>query len=135
SGPEDQVQITLPLESGSLVTQLQFKWNCQTLPNLRRLGPAAQFYLLARNLSTGQFENIAFVSSGRSATGVETITFGSLQTPITVATDRLEILLTAREAGVDSYSIKEVSLQNGSSPVPVRLPGALSNFPFGSYSI
>jgi hypothetical protein len=136
SGPESQVQIMLPLESGTTVSQVQFHWNCQTLTNLLRLGAASQYFIFARDQNSGQLVQIPFTSGGRSAAGLETAVFGTSQSSSPVTTDQILILLTVRESGVDSYSLKEVSLQNGSLAVPMRLPTAMSTLSWGTtYSV
>jgi hypothetical protein len=127
SGPESQVQIMLPLRVGTAVSQIQLQWNCQTLTNLHRLGPAAQYLVFARDQSTGQLVSVPFVTGGRSAAGLETATFGTAQANNSVVTDQLVILLTTREAGVDYYSLREVTLQNRSVPVPMLLPTAMNS--------
>jgi hypothetical protein len=126
SGPESQVQIFLPLDPNTIVTQIEFQWNCQTLTNLQRLGPAAQYLVFARDQNTGQLVSVPFVSGGRSAAGLETATFGTAQSTNPIATDQVMILLTVRESGVDSYSLKEVTLYNGASVVSMRLPTAMN---------
>jgi hypothetical protein len=123
SGPESQVQIVLPLASGTTVSQLNLYWNCE-MTNGNRLGPAANFLIRARDESTGQLNDVPFVSQGRTTPGWETNTFGTVQSNTTIVTDQLVILLTNREPGVNFYSLRDLKLQNGLSPVKLRLPTA-----------
>ena len=122
SGPEAQVQLTIPLDPGTVFTAVDLQWNCKTLPDLRRLGPAGQFFISARDLATGQLKDIPFVSTGRSTNGLETLIFGTTGFTNSVTTDQLVILLASREAGVDFYSLSEVKLKKGSRTIPAKLP-------------
>ena len=126
SGSEAMAEIILPLAAGTRVSQIQLNWNCQTLPDLQRLGPASAYVIYARNPATGQLEGVPFVSQGRNPDGRETVSFGTSQTPNTVTTDQLTLVLALREQGVDHYSLREVRLQNGSAAVPLRIPSAMN---------
>ncbi len=126
SGPESQVQITLPLESGTPVSQVNFNWNCQTLSNLSRLGPAASYVIYARDESTGQNWQVPFVSQGRASNGLEIVSFGTSDSTNSIVTDQLTILLTSREQGVTYYSLKELGLQSGPFPTQLKIPTATS---------
>jgi hypothetical protein len=124
SGPESRVQIALPLERGSLVSQVELGWNCQALAGIGRLGAAASYTIRARDEDTGQYFDVPFVGHGRLPSGSETATFGTSQATNEVRTDQLLIVLAAREATVDRYSLREVTLRHGLEPVPMRLPVA-----------
>ena len=126
SGPENQVQITLPLQAGTTVDEIDFTWNCHTITNLGRLGPAADYQVQARDPITGVFNDVPFVRQSRTLDGVEINTFGTVGSAISVTTDQIRILLTSRELGVDYYSLREVALQNASGPVPLKLPTSLN---------
>jgi Concanavalin A-like lectin/glucanases superfamily len=133
SGPEAQAQVILPL-GGDPISQINLTWNCQSLPGIGRLGPAAQMQVRAWNELAGQFEDLPFVRHGRTATGTEAITFGNLGLTNSIQTSRLLLLLTAREAGVEFYSIRHLTAQNGLASVAFRLPSSSSHLP-SSYSI
>jgi hypothetical protein len=135
SGPEDQVTITLPLEPGTLLTGLVLNWNCKTMTDLHRFGPAAQFSVLAREPGTGQDVSVPFVSHGRSANGSEVITFGTSQTTNAIVTAEVTIFLTAKVPGVDYYSLSEVSFLSGDYPVGMRLPSASSSFAWNGHPV
>ena len=136
SGPESQAQIVLPLPPGSAVNRLNLHWNCKTLTNSGRLGPAAAYTIRARDESTGQYYDVPFVRQPRTAAGRETAIFGTEESSVGLVTDRLVLLLTSREAGVDYYSLLEVTPQNGAAPVAVRQPTALNYLAWGdSYAI
>ena len=126
SGPESQSQIELPLPPGSAVNSLRLQWNCSTLTNIGRLGPAALYAIRARDESTGQFHDVPFVRQPRTAAGHETAVFGAAQAPARLVTDRLLLLLTSREAGVDYYSLREVVPQIDNAPVDLRQPSSLN---------
>lgn len=126
SGPESQVQITLPLDAGTPVSQVNFSWNCQTLSNLSRLGPAASYVIYARDEKSGQLWPVPFVSHGRDSNGLACASFGTTDLTNSIVTDQLTILLTSREQGVTYYSLRELSLQNGPYPTPLRMPTATS---------
>ena len=126
SGPESQVQITLPLAAGTPVSQVNFQWNCQTLTNLSRLGPAAGYVIYARDENSGGLLQVPFVSHGRGSNGLEVATFGTSQSTNVILTDQLSLLLLAREAGADYYSLREVGVQNGPNPTPLRVPAAMN---------
>ncbi|HEY5911219.1 MAG TPA: LamG-like jellyroll fold domain-containing protein, partial [Verrucomicrobiae bacterium] len=127
SGPENQAQITVPVAVGTPIRQLNLRWNCQTLTNLSRLGPAAAYLIYARDETTGQLLAPPFVSHGRDADGSEVVTFGTALSTNDIITDQLSILLVARDQGVDYYSLREVSLENEYGPVPPRIPTASSS--------
>jgi hypothetical protein len=126
SGPESQVRIVLPLASGTAISQLNLHWNCQAHPEYGQLGPASDYRIQARDQNTGQYYDVPFVRQGRTPEGQETNTFGSTSATNVILTDQLVILLTAREPGVDSYSLREVTMQYGAAPVSMRLPTARS---------
>lgn len=128
SGSESQAQIIVPLAPGSFVNRLDLQWNCKTLTNVGRLGPAAVYTIRARDENSGQFYDVPFVRQPRTAAGRETAVFGTEFAPVGVVTDRLMLLLTSREAGVDFYSLREVSPQNGAVPVAPRVPTSLNDF-------
>jgi hypothetical protein len=127
SGPEEQVRLELPLAPGTAVTQLNLHWNCRTLLSLERLGPAASYEIQARDEITGLFQTVSAWSHGRAASGWETNTFGTAQSTNAIVTDRLALVLKARELGVTYYSIREMTLQNGLAPVALRVPTARSS--------
>src|SRR5262249_55675160 len=81
SGPEGQVEIILPLPSSSTVDRLDLNWNCKTLTNFGRLGPAALYSIQARDESTGQYYDVPFTKQPRTAAGRETAVFGTGQNP------------------------------------------------------
>ena len=127
SGPEPEVEITLPVARNTAVSAINLTWNCQ-ITNVGRLGPAAGYAVRARAESSGAWFDVPFVTSGRSNNGVEIIRFGTAQITNTIISDQFMLVLTNRELGVDYYSLREVSLRNGSSPVPLRLPSAMNHF-------
>jgi len=118
SGPESMVSITLPFAPGTTIGQLNLHWHCQTLLT-NRVGPAATFLIRARNEATGQMYDVPFTQQPRTAAGLQVCTFAPL------ATDQLEVLLTSKEAGVNAYALKEVTMQYGQSPVSIRQPSVL----------
>ena len=128
SGPESQVQITLPFAAGTTIRQLNLRWNCKIIPGTGRLGAAASYLIRARDESTGQFYDVPFTRQPRTASGWETNTFA------TIVTDQLMLFLTSKDSLVDYYSLKEVSLQNGSAGVNLRLPTVLSYLGWGGVS-
>jgi hypothetical protein len=131
SGPEEQVRIEFPLVPGTALTQVNVRWNCRTLLNLERLGPAVSYQLQARNEITGLFQTVPGVRHGRAASGWETNTFGTEDSTNAIVTDRLALLLNARELGVNYYSIREITFQNAGAPVALRMPTALSSMNLG----
>ncbi len=131
SGPESQAQITLPLPNDSLLSQIQFRWNCQTMPGVGRLGPAAEFVIRAHDQDSGQYYDVPFVRHPRDADGVENVTLGSATFTNTIVTDGLLILLTHRESMVDYYSLREIFLLTPYALVPVRMPTASSFLNWG----
>ncbi len=132
SGPESQAEIVLPLPPGSAVNRLSLEWNCKTLTNFGRLGPAALYTIRARDEVTGQYNDVSFVRQPRTAKGREMAVFGTEQSPAAIVTDRLVLLLTSREAGVDFYSLREATPHNGAAPVEMRLPRALNALDWGA---
>jgi hypothetical protein len=132
SGSEDQVKITLPLQAHTAVNQINLVWNNQTLPDLRRLGPAAQFQIFARDENTGQVNAVPFYSNGRSGNGSETISLGTSGSPITVFTDQLNLLLVSRDTGVDYYSLQEIDVPSSSptAPTVMRMPSGPNSIPY-----
>jgi hypothetical protein len=131
SGPENQVQIVLPLQSATALSQLNLHWNCHAMSGLGRLGPAADYQIQARDPVTLQFYEVAFVRQQRTTDGVEVNTFGTQQSTATIITDQIRILLNTKEPTVDFYSLREVTLQNGLVPVPLKLPSALNHLSWG----
>ena len=130
SGPEDQVRIELPLQPDAIVSQVNFAWNCKTVDGVGRFGPAAEYQIQARDPNTGQFFDVPFVREQRTTTGLQANKFGTA-----IVTDRLVILLTSKELGVDFYSLKELRVQNGGAPVALRIPRALNSFSWGDYQL
>ena len=124
SGPGQEVEIVLPLEPNTSVSQLNFKWKCRTIAGIGRLGPASHYSVRARDQATGDFFSVPIVRHGRTADGLETATFGTALSTNAVVTDRLAIVLTARDPEVDYYSLSEVAVRNFSTAVKMRLPGA-----------
>jgi hypothetical protein len=122
SGGEPEVKIVLPLARGTRVSQLNLYWNCRTFVGLGRFGAAAAYAIRARDEATGQDYDVPFTRQARTADGLEPNTFGT-----NVVTDQLTILLTNRASMVDYYSLREVTLQNGSVPVNVRVPTTRSS--------
>src|SRR5262249_39233265 len=98
-----------------------------------RIGPAANYAIRARDQATGLFYDVPFTHQMRTADGYENAVFGTAQSNAAVVTDQLMILLTDRETGIDHYGIREVRARNGSEPVPMRLPKALSELSWGGY--
>src|SRR6185436_3138694 len=111
--------------------QLNIRWNCRTLPNLERLVAALNYVVQARDEVTGLFQTVPMVRYGRSASGWETNTFGTLASTHPIVTDRLALVFNAREPGVDHYSIRSLALQHFGSPVVVRQPTASSSMNLG----
>ncbi len=134
SGPESQVEIILPLAPGTQVSQLNLQWNCEVLGG-RRLGAATEYLVRARDETTGLIYNPPYVRHGRAPGGQEIVTFGSLQSTNVLTTDQLVIQLTAREAGVNYFSLREVTLQNGTAPVLMRLPTAVHALDWGDFVV
>jgi hypothetical protein len=130
SGSDDQVQISLPLHSGTTVSQLNFNWNCQTIEGLGRLGPATDYQVQARDPLTGQYYDVPLTRQARTSEGIELITF---LTPI--ATDELVLQLKTKELGVDFYSLRELSLQNANGQVALKLPQSVSSLMWGNYNL
>ena len=128
SGPETQVDVVLPL-TGAAINQVNLTWNCQTLTGFGRLGPAGQMQVRAWNEMTSQFDDVPFVRHGRSTGGIEAITFGGAQVTNILQTRRLLLSFTEREAGVDHYSIRHLTLQNGPVPVGLPVPSSFSTLP------
>jgi hypothetical protein len=128
SGPESQVEISLPVARGTTISQLNLRWNCIIMAGPRRMGPASNYLIRARDVNTGQFFDVPFLRQGRTAEGWETNLFNP------IVTDRLVIQLTAKEPLVDHYSLKEVLLQNGAVGVNLRMPTAASFVNWGKAS-
>jgi len=125
SGPESQVEISLPVAPGTTISQLTVRWNCMIVGGVGRLGAAASYVIRARNESTGQYFDVPFFRSARDADGWETSSFSP------IVTDQLVLLLTEKEPLVNYYSLKEVSLQNGPAGVKLRIPTAMSDVNWG----
>lgn len=126
SGPEAQARLDFPLAANTAVDRINLHWNCQTLANVGWLGPAAEFVVLAHSDATGGFAPVVFTRHGRGADGMEIVTFGPPGATNRVLTRQLALLLTAREPGVASYSLREITFHRGSSTVVPRIPTALS---------
>jgi hypothetical protein len=124
SGAEGAVRISLPLATGTPVSQVNLYWNCQTLDEIGRLGPAADYAIEARNEATGQYESVSFVRHSRTVDGLEINTFGTAQSANVIRTDELVIRLNQPEPTVNFYSLREVTLQNGFATVALRVPTA-----------
>ena len=135
SGPEGQVQIEVPLEPGTAITHLDFRWNCRFVPDLGRLGPASAYLIRARDEASGLYVEVPFTRRDRDASGFETATLGGPGSVSPVVTDRLVIVLTEREALVNHFSLREVTLRNGPVSVRPRIPAALNSSLLGSFSI
>jgi hypothetical protein len=131
SGPERVATISLPLPAGTLLSQVNLYWNCQTFVEAGRLGPAAEYAIEARNEITGQYESVSFVRHPRTADGLEINTFGTAQSTNGIRTDELVIRLNSHELGVDYYSLREVTLQNVFASVAMRMPTADSLLGWG----
>ncbi len=127
SGLEEQARITVPMAPGTAVNRVRLSWNCRTLLNSGRLGPAATYSIQARDESTGDYHDVPFVRSTREVDGIETIGFGTVSSPVTITSDRLAIVLTSREPSVNFYSLREVALWDGPAPVLIRQPTSLNN--------
>jgi hypothetical protein len=135
SGSENQARIELPLDPGTSVSQVNLHWNCQYLSGIGRFGPASAFTVMARDESSGLYLTVPFVRQQRTASGMEAVTFGTVQMTNKVVTDRLIILLTEREQSTDYYSLSEVTLQNSFYRVNPRLPTSKNSYLQGSYSV
>jgi hypothetical protein len=135
SGAENDVRITLPLEHNTEVSQINLQWNCKNVVGTGRFGPAASYVIRARDENTGQYLDVPFTTSGRAGNGIETARFGVVDSTTVVRTDKLVVELTAKEAGIDFYSLKEVSLQVNTAPVKMRLPSAFNTLTWGNYSV
>lgn len=124
------VTLTIPLEAGSAITGMELQWNCQTIKGFGRAGAAGDYTIRARNPETGGHVDIPFVREHRAAEGREHVSFGTNASPDRIITDELILVLNDRELGVDFFSLKEIALQNGLVPVPVRLPSAESSLAY-----
>jgi hypothetical protein len=124
SGPEQEVEIVLPLEPNTPVSQLSFEWKCKTIDGIGRLGPASEYLVRARDQATGDFFSVPIVRHGRTEDGFEAVTFGTTLSTNAVITDRLAILLTAKRPQVDYYSLSEIGVRSPSTSVKMRLPYA-----------
>jgi hypothetical protein len=129
SGSDNQVRIILPLKPGTIVSQLNVYWNCQTIEGLGHLGPASEYQVQARD-ATGQYYVVPLVRQPRTSEDLELNVFG---TPI--VTDQLVLVLNTKEAGVDFYSLRELSLQNGNTQVALKVPRALTTLGWGDYHV
>jgi hypothetical protein len=132
SGPETQVDLTLPFAPGAALTQLNIQWKCRTLPGIGRIGPALEYQILAKDPLTGNFYDVPFVRGPLNNHGVESATFGTLGTPQVAVTDQLLVRLIAKEPLVDYYGIKEITVQNGPALVVVRQPSSMNYLPWGA---
>jgi predicted ThiF/HesA family dinucleotide-utilizing enzyme len=135
SGPESQARIELPLAPGSLISQVNLHWNCRYVSGVGRFGPAAAFTLMAREESSGLYRSVPLVRRQRESSGMEAVTFGTLDLTNQVVTDRLILLLTEREQATDYYSLREVTLQDGVFPVKPLIPASRNSYLQGSYSV
>jgi hypothetical protein len=134
SGSESQAQIEFPLRRGTQVSQVNLYWNCKLMTGVGRLGPAANYLIRAWDDTDGQYHDVPFVRHPMGE-GVESATFGTALLTNSVTTTRLMILLTARDLGVNFYSLREISLQNNMDAVSILLPTAKNSLPFGNFSI
>jgi hypothetical protein len=126
SGSEQEVEIVLPLERQTAVSQLSFAWNCKSVDGIGRLGPPSDYIVRARDQNTGEYFDVPIVRHVRTEHGLETATFGTTLSTNAVVTDRLLILLTGKVPQVDYYSLSEIAVQNGSRSIKMRLPTASS---------
>ncbi|HKQ39996.1 MAG TPA: LamG-like jellyroll fold domain-containing protein [Verrucomicrobiae bacterium] len=125
SGPETNVQITIPTDASIPIDSLTLVWSCYTLAGGLQLGPASDYRIRARRLDTGQYFDVSATRSLRNPDGVELNTFSAA-----IQTDQLLIELTAREADVEAYSLKDVSVARSGTPVALVVPAALNSLPF-----
>ena len=132
SGPESQVDLTLPFEPGTAVTHLNIQWKCRNLPGIGRVGPALAYQILARDPVTGNFQDVPFVRTPHNNQGVERATFGTPGVPQVIVTDRLLVRLITREPLVDFYGVRELTAQNGPVPLAIRQPSARNYLPWGA---
>lgn len=130
SDSNSPVTITIPVALGSAVTGMALQWNCQSIGSLGRAGAAGDYSIRARNSETGEYVDIPFIRQPRSADGREQVTFGTNASPDRVITDELMLVLEDHELGVDFFSLREVTLQNGAATVPIRQPSAQTTYPF-----
>jgi hypothetical protein len=133
SGPEEQVEILLPLSHGTVLTEIDLQWNCASNFPYGWFGPAASLLLRARDEATGEFNDLPFVRHPRSTGGWEASTFGTTEATNAIVSDALKIILTARETMVDHYSLKEIALRNGNRKVAIPLPSTGSVMTFGGF--
>ena len=129
SGPEDSVQIVLPLRGVSSISQLNIAWKCQ-LTNVGRFGPAMNYEIRARNSQTGELLQVPFLRQPRTTLGLEVNTFSN-----PLFTDQLVLLLNSKELGVDFYSIRELTVFSGPNVVALRMPTSSGSLLWGSYQI
>ena len=133
SGPETQVEIVLPFERGTRLNRLNLHWNCRTINGIGRFGAATSYLIRARDETTGARYDVPFVRDVRTADGLDRTTFGTAESTVTITTDQITLVLTGRELVADYYSLREVSLQENSTPVRMRLPTASSALYLGDY--
>jgi hypothetical protein len=136
SGPEEQVEIALPLAPDTAVSQMNLEWKCTTMDDIGRVGVASDCVVRARDQNTGEYFDVPIVRHSRTGRASETVTFGTIVSTNVVVTDRLLILLRARVPQTDYYGLSEIALQNGSRSVKMRLPAARSSLSWGiSYGV
>jgi hypothetical protein len=137
SGSESEVQVLLPLPSGTHLSEIHLDWNCRTLPEGINLGPAADYIIQAMDPNTRLWHDVPFVRHARATNGLEVVTFGTAESTNTIIADQIMILLFGKEFGVDSYSLRGMKMLNGSVPVAFRVPSADSTltWPGLNYSL
>jgi hypothetical protein len=132
SGPDTQVDLTLPFEPGTSLTHLNIQWKCRTIPGIGRIGPALAYQIQARDSLTGNFYDVPFVRGTRNEFGAESVVFGAAGSAQVIVTDQLRVRLVAKEPLVDYYGIKEITVLNGPSLAVIRQPSAQNYLPWGN---
>ncbi len=132
SGPEEEVEITLPLTRGTVLNHIELNWNCQTILDVGRFGPAAEFHIRARDEQSGAFYDVPFVGHARASSGRQTVTFGTSGATNAITTDQIVLILTAKELGVGYYSLRDVWFRNGDQIVAMRIPTARTALLWGA---
>ena len=131
SGAESLVDVTVPFEPNTPMTQLRIQWKCRTMPEIGRIGPALEYQIRAIDALTGNFYDVPFVRGPKDEFGAELAVFGTSGAPQVIITDRLVIRLIGKEPMVDYYGIKEIDVQNGASAATIRKPSARNYLPWG----
>ncbi len=124
SGVETNVHVSIPVDASAPIDSLMLHWNCSLLPTGLQLGPASEYKIRARRMATGEYEYLVFTRAPRTPEGLETNSFAR---PIN--TDELVIELMDREADVNAYSLREVSVYRSGISVPLAIPAALTELP------